>query len=238
MEELDLTNSPAGIQEDIVCRICLVNSPPSPLACLTACRHFLTLSQANKFEVPHLKLIRPCLCSGTQAHVHVQCLDHWRSVSAAAGQHSCSTCGHSYRKRSSVMEWFWQGIVDGSMCMSLCAVAYGVAVAVVGGLLWAADVTNMPFLGLPFLTQLDDARLYYSPSSAQGLVIACAHHLLIANLLVSLLISFTAFARDAFSHITDATGMGCSTTPHCSSWLSSELWRRCRCTSARPISDC
>lgn len=41
------------------------------------------------------KLIRPCLCSGSLAHVHIKCLNRWRMTSENASK-TCSVCGFEY----------------------------------------------------------------------------------------------------------------------------------------------
>lgn len=47
-----------------------------------------------------MKLIRPCKCSGSQAHVHTECLNQWRATSEAAFK-TCSVCQYEYRTRHS-----------------------------------------------------------------------------------------------------------------------------------------
>lgn len=41
-------------------------------------------------------MIRPCLCAGSLAHVHLDCLNQWRSTSESAYS-SCSICHFHYR---------------------------------------------------------------------------------------------------------------------------------------------
>jgi len=50
-------------------------------------------------EAPELgRLIRPCLCKGTMAFVHVQCLNRWRKEAHSAGAFMrCQQCGYNYR---------------------------------------------------------------------------------------------------------------------------------------------
>lgn len=42
-----------------------------------------------------MKIIRPCLCSGSVSHVHVQCLNRWRQTSPTA-YYACSVCKYRY----------------------------------------------------------------------------------------------------------------------------------------------
>ena len=64
---------------------------------LPTCR----ICQMNSEECPELPLLRPCLCSGSLAYVHVKCLNEWRATSPSA-QTTCSICKFRYRtKRSS-----------------------------------------------------------------------------------------------------------------------------------------
>lgn len=42
-----------------------------------------------------MKIIRPCLCSGSVSHVHVQCLNTWRQTSPTA-YYACSVCKYKY----------------------------------------------------------------------------------------------------------------------------------------------
>lgn len=144
--------------------------------------------QATRAEQPDLKLIQPCLCSGTQAHVHTECLEKWRSVSDGPGQHSCTTCGHKYRKKpsSSLRALFWQGIADGATCSTYCAAVYALAVAAVGCLLCAADAwgaisTNLPLgsthTGLCY-DRATDFLLGWT-------IVAIVEHFFFANLLVA-----------------------------------------------------
>lgn len=46
--------------------------------------------------MPEMKMIRPCLCSGSVSHVHVECLNRWRATSTEA-YYTCSICKYAYR---------------------------------------------------------------------------------------------------------------------------------------------
>lgn len=70
----------AAAEDEPICRIC----------------------QAYQSEMPELKLIRPCMCSGSQAFVHPTCLNQWRSTSDAAFQ-SCSICKYEYQIQRSAI---------------------------------------------------------------------------------------------------------------------------------------
>ncbi|KAJ3779133.1 hypothetical protein FB446DRAFT_678067 [Lentinula raphanica] len=44
------------------------------------------------------RLIRPCLCRGTISHIHVKCLQRWRTSSQnQSAFFRCGMCGYSYR---------------------------------------------------------------------------------------------------------------------------------------------
>ena len=47
-------------------------------------------------------MIRPCHCAGSLAYVHIDCLNHWRSTSAAAYD-KCSICHFHYRTKSNAL---------------------------------------------------------------------------------------------------------------------------------------
>ena len=71
----DLSPSPDSQSEAPMCRICQADQTlQSPL------------------------LIRPCRCAGSQAHVHLACLNRWRATSLQA-THECSVCKFPYRVR-------------------------------------------------------------------------------------------------------------------------------------------
>jgi phosphohistidine phosphatase SixA len=46
------------------------------------------ICQASKRETPTSRFIRPCSCSGSLAHVHLECLNRWRATSASATRHT------------------------------------------------------------------------------------------------------------------------------------------------------
>ena len=53
-------------------------------------------------ETPTLRMLRPCLCTGSLSLVHLQCLNQWRSTSAAA-QYKCSVCKYEYKIKKSFL---------------------------------------------------------------------------------------------------------------------------------------
>lgn len=59
------------------------------------------LDASASIEEPSLgRLIQPCLCRGTQARVHVGCLQRWRRTSASrASFWKCDQCGFRYQLR-------------------------------------------------------------------------------------------------------------------------------------------
>ncbi len=57
----------------------------------TACR--ICLETTNNYDNP---LISPCLCRGSQSHVHELCLNRWREINPRFGS-SCQICSFRYR---------------------------------------------------------------------------------------------------------------------------------------------
>lgn len=56
-------------------------------------------------DAPEMRLYSPCLCRGSQALVHEECLNTWRQTSAEAYSH-CSVCKHKYVvERSALAGW-------------------------------------------------------------------------------------------------------------------------------------
>ena len=47
-------------------------------------------------ETPQQRMLRPCRCSGSVSHVHLECLNRWRATSTAA-YFTCSVCKYNYR---------------------------------------------------------------------------------------------------------------------------------------------
>ena len=56
------------------------------------------ICQGTSEESPHLPLLRPCLCRGSLALVHVKCLNEWRATSSSARE-QCSVCGYTYQTK-------------------------------------------------------------------------------------------------------------------------------------------
>jgi len=74
---------------------CLMDPPPEePPPEEKQCRICL----AGVDEVPELgRLFRPCMCKGSIAYVHVQCLNEWRKVSASRSAYwQCPQCHYKY----------------------------------------------------------------------------------------------------------------------------------------------
>eukprot|EP01039_Chlorochromonas_danica_P001174 gene1174-1283_t len=83
---------------------------------LPACR----ICQTTQSEMPEKVLIRPCLCSGSQAFVHVDCLNQWRATSSEAFT-KCSICQYQYQIKRSV----WTSLLSHSFTVSaLCSGAF------------------------------------------------------------------------------------------------------------------
>ena len=55
----------------------------------------------------HGRLFTPCLCRGSMAHVHVDCLNEWRKQSVnPRSLYTCDACGYSYRiQRTAAAAW-------------------------------------------------------------------------------------------------------------------------------------
>lgn len=63
-----------------------------------ACR----ICHMSQSEIPHMKMIKPCLCSGSLTFVHIKCLNEWRSTSTTA-HFSCTVCRYQYRVQRSAL---------------------------------------------------------------------------------------------------------------------------------------
>lgn len=59
------------------------------------------ICQSTNEEEPEIAhtFIRPCKCTGTQAYVHIECLNRWRATSDTADRY-CSVCGYEYKIRT------------------------------------------------------------------------------------------------------------------------------------------
>lgn len=68
-------------------------------------------------ETPNMKLIHPCLCSGSLSHVHLACLNQWRATSSSA-QYICAVCKYEYKIKKSIMATF---LLSGYGSVVVCA---------------------------------------------------------------------------------------------------------------------
>jgi hypothetical protein len=74
------------------------------------------ICQAYQSELPELPLFSPCLCSGSQAYVHRDCLKQWRATSPEA-YHQCSVCQYAYQ----VKRPFWAKTITSSSLIWLAS---------------------------------------------------------------------------------------------------------------------
>jgi phosphohistidine phosphatase SixA len=56
------------------------------------------ICHVTRSECPGMRFIKPCLCSGSLAYVHLECLNRWRATETSR-QYSCSVCKYKYRTR-------------------------------------------------------------------------------------------------------------------------------------------
>lgn len=84
--------------EEPTCRICQVLTS---LFCDFSVK-FISLLKAKRSETPGQKMFRPCLCAGSLAYVHLDCLNQWRSTSEAANS-TCSICHYKYRVQENLV---------------------------------------------------------------------------------------------------------------------------------------
>ena len=85
------------------------------------------ICQASRREAPASRFIRPCACSGSLAHVHLECLNRWRASSASASAR-CDICHTPYQLRRAwlaefVMTDFGVTIATGLLILLLASVA-------------------------------------------------------------------------------------------------------------------
>lgn len=76
-----------------VCRICFGGAEEQDLGVSSS-----STGQGGSSETCLQRLISPCLCRGSVAKVHVQCLNTWRSVSRGSTSFfQCDQCKYKYR---------------------------------------------------------------------------------------------------------------------------------------------
>ena len=104
-------------------------SEDSAASHLPSCR----ICQMNCEESPNLPMIRPCLCSGSLAYVHIKCLNEWRATSPSA-QTTCSICKFRYRTKGSSKQFIellsnsTVISVTALICILLCIIITGVLI--------------------------------------------------------------------------------------------------------------
>lgn len=88
-------DAPAVHVDEPVCRICFGTAEEADLGVGERLR--CTLCQLLMMLCAQ-RLISPCLCRGTVAKVHVQCLNQWRTVSRGSSSFfQCDQCKYRYR---------------------------------------------------------------------------------------------------------------------------------------------
>lgn len=113
-------------------------------------------------------LISPCLCSGTQAFVHRDCLDKWRATSQGAF-YNCQQCKHAYkieyvpyRGRVSQTCAFWLMVTRDFLAVLVLMQALAAAC---GGIVYGIDarVSNetRTLRSLVFPDSMSDLGAYY-----------------------------------------------------------------------------
>lgn len=73
-------------------------------------------------------MLRPCLCAGSLAYVHLDCLNQWRSTSDAAYS-SCSICHFHYRVQKNFISAV---LLEPSMIIVAMVVFFAIAVVISG----------------------------------------------------------------------------------------------------------
>jgi hypothetical protein len=82
------------------CRICLETVLPTYAPPTDSLPGFLRPSPTVSYDSEEGgRLLRPCLCKGSQKYVHEQCLQAWRLQNPAAQRNywQCPTCRYKYR---------------------------------------------------------------------------------------------------------------------------------------------
>ncbi|KAI9286001.1 hypothetical protein BC943DRAFT_322310 [Umbelopsis sp. AD052] len=101
--------SRTGTEDQIHCRICLM------------------LSNENYHEpMAFDPLIRPCLCKGSMAYVHLQCLQRWRKESFK-NQFTCEVCHYQYN----LQRPFWANVVGSPFLKIFITIVLVLAIIVV-----------------------------------------------------------------------------------------------------------
>ena len=109
---------------------------------------------------PSKKLIRPCLCTGSQSYVHVECLNSWRATSPKAS-YTCGVCKYNYDiRRSSLSKWI---ISDGFSNIVTSIILFGIDI-ILGILLIYLDrqyVHLQPDIATMVLSGLLDFQIWW-----------------------------------------------------------------------------
>ncbi|KAI8580348.1 hypothetical protein K450DRAFT_238095 [Umbelopsis ramanniana AG] len=91
------------------------------------CRICLMLSNENDHQTTAFDpLIRPCLCKGSMAYVHLQCLQRWRKESLK-NQFTCEVCHYQYN----LQRPFWANVIGSSFLKIFITIVLVLAIIVV-----------------------------------------------------------------------------------------------------------
>jgi len=97
---------------------------------LPTCR-ICTLTSSEAGE--HLRMIKPCMCTGSSSNVHVECLQRWRSTSLNA-YYKCQVCLYEYRVQRT---WLANVLMSDNSIASLTSIMLVLMVLTSGSLLSA-----------------------------------------------------------------------------------------------------
>jgi len=139
------------------------------------------ICQMRQSEAPEMRMIRPCLCSGSVSYVHTDCLNRWRSMSTAA-YFTCSICRYNYRIERTLVA---QLLMQESFAVALAAILILTLCFAVGGILSGTiSYLQIPFDPVLWLLQLMEVDKFW---------LRCNRPLPIGTLLHSLYTNSTGF---------------------------------------------
>lgn len=112
---------------------------------------FCRICQMTRTEMPDLEMIRPCMCSGSQAYIHLSCLNQWRMTSADA-QEACSVCRFRYiverHKEADRLLHPWASIILSVIIQLFGIIVFGLLIYLITTTL-QLDIFGLIFYWLP-----------------------------------------------------------------------------------------
>lgn len=123
------------------------------------------ICQMTQSEMPKMRLIKPCRCTGTQQHVHLICLNRWRETSHSA-HYACAVCHYTYKvRRTFIADWLMSEVGAIAVSIGFCVgtvVVTGMAVRAFSLRVCEVDLARWVFRQLEIYPWWRRCRLDYS----------------------------------------------------------------------------